>query len=287
MEKNQTSFISYFIPAYNCEGTIEDSVNSIINGNLQKGDEIVIVDDASTDNTPNILQKLSDKYEFINVIRHRINLGGACARNTAILNSKNELLFCLDSDNLLVPQSVPRLKNFLITSGSDIAVFKEQHYFQNSPEQVTHKWIYSKEQYTLEDCLSDGIFPGASGNYMFTKDSWIRAKGYPVYAGALDTWGLGFLQLASGAKMRTMPDSHYLHRHGHESYWVRDRKEGKLSLKALYVVLPYLDLIEPKDINYIMSRKGRLNWFRKIKKRPIRIKTESLIKGFWKKLFKK
>ncbi len=88
--------ISFFIPAYNCAGTIEESVNSIIHGNFTEGDEIVIVDDGSSDNTWKVLNSLKNKYSNIKLFQHKNNMGGAVARNTAIKNCKNELLFCLD-----------------------------------------------------------------------------------------------------------------------------------------------------------------------------------------------
>ena len=43
--------ISFIIPAYNCAKFLSDAVNSIFNGNFAVGDEVIIVDDASTDNT--------------------------------------------------------------------------------------------------------------------------------------------------------------------------------------------------------------------------------------------
>lgn len=41
--------ISFFIPAYNCEKTLEESVQSIIEGNFSEGDELVLVNDGSTE----------------------------------------------------------------------------------------------------------------------------------------------------------------------------------------------------------------------------------------------
>ena len=53
-EKNNISFI---MPAYNCADTIEESVDSIFNGNFTDGDELIIVNDGSTDNTEKVLDK--------------------------------------------------------------------------------------------------------------------------------------------------------------------------------------------------------------------------------------
>ena len=270
VEKRPLS-VSFFIPAFNCATTINEAVDSIFAGNFQDGDELVICNDSSTDNTRETLLRLKQKYPIIQIVDHKTNKGGGASRNTAIENSKNPLLFCLDSDNILVPESVPKLKEFLLASGSDIAAFGEMHYFRDNKDNVTLKWFFRPET-TLADYLSGQVVPGASGNYMFTRESWHRAGGYPEFAGALDAWGFGFRQLATGAKMMAMAHSFYFHRHGHDSYWIREKKKGKISLTALQIIIPYVDLIEEKDVNYIFSEQGRNDWFNNLKYRALRVK---------------
>jgi len=264
--------VSFFIPAYNCATTIEESVESIFNGNFEEGDEIVVTNDGSTDDTKNVLDNLRIEYPFIKLVDHKWNKGGAAARNTAVETAQNSILFCLDSDNLLVPSSIHKLKAYMLNSGADVAAFQELRYFKENKSKITHKWIFRDGLITLADCLSGGITPCASGNYMFTKESWIRAGGYPV-SNFLDAWGFGFRQLATGSKMVVMPNSFYFHRYGHESYWVREHKKGKTSLLALQILIPFLDLINDKDVDYIMSSKSRNVWFSNMKNRPIRLKS--------------
>lgn len=263
--------LSIIIPAFNCENTITETVESIIGKNLSEGDEIVIVDDASTDGTKLILDGYARKYGFVHIVSNGNNKGGAAARNTAVEHSKNELIFCLDSDNVLAGGSIERLKNCLVEQGADAASFQELHYFNNGISNVTHKWVFKVGQTNFSDALAGAVVPIASGNYMFTKDSWRRAGRYPEFAGALDAWGFGLRQLATGCKMVVLSDSFYYHRYGHESYWVRDLKNGKISLTALQIIIPYIDQIADADIYYIVG-KGRHVWFEQIQERPLRMK---------------
>ncbi len=256
--------ISFFIPVYNYEKYIKEAVASIMNGNFEEGDELIIVNDGSTDNTAKVLEEIKDPR--IKIIAHSENKGGATARNTAVKNAKNEILFCLDADNVLIPGSVKKLKQFMIDSKADVAAFQELHYFNGKEE--TGKWRF-KEEITLEDYLSTTEVPGSSGNYMFTKSSWLKAGGYPE-GNWLDAWGFGFRQAITGSKMVTLPDSYYYHRHGHDSYWKREYKKGKVSLEALKILIPFLDLIDERDVNYIMG-KGRYIWFEKLEKHPLRL----------------
>jgi len=261
--------VSFIIPAFNCAKTLEESVNSIYDGNLIEGDEIVIVNDGSTDSTKELLQTLSHKHPEIKVFEHKFNKGGGAARNTAIENTAFPLIFCLDSDNILEKGIVNKLRSFIASTGTDIATFAEVRYFNTEDHNlVHHKWIYKQGEITLSDYLAGSISPGSSGNYMFTKNSWIQAGRYPEFC-FMDTWGFGFRQLAAGLKMTTMPDSYYFHRIGHESYWVRGSREQNTSLVVLQLIIPILDRIESQDVNYIMSRRGRYTWFDNLSNRPL------------------
>ena len=264
--------ISFIMPAYNCEKTVGESVKSIMEGNLTAGDELIIVNDCSTDNTGNLLYDFKKKYPSIKIIQHNINKGGAAARNTAVENTQNQIIFCLDSDNILVSGSIQKLKIFMEKSGADVASFQELHYFKDNKGNITHKWIFNLGVTTLADYLSGPVVPGASGNYMFTKESWFRAGGYPEFARALDAWGFGFQQVATGSKMIVLPKSFYYHRYGHESYWVRESKNGQISLISTQILIPFFDLIKDKDVKYILNHREK--WFFDLEKRPIHLKSE-------------
>lgn len=265
--------ISFFIPAYNCADTIEQSVKSILAKNFSDSDELIVVNDGSTDKTDEVLQRLERQTHNICLLRHGRNKGGAAARNTAAEAAQHHLLFCLDSDNLLVPGSIKRLKDFLIGSGSDAAAFEEVHFFSEDTSIIDKKWVFKAGQVTMAEYLVGPVVPGASGNYMFTKSSWIRARGYPEFSGALDAWGFGLRQVATGQKVTVMPDSFYYHRYGHDSYWVRDFRKGCPSIVALQILMPFLDQIHKEDIDYIMSSAGRYDWFENLDRHPIRLKT--------------
>lgn len=274
--EKRARYVSFFMPVYNSAETVQESVESIMEGNFSPGDELVIVNDGSTDSTANVLRELREKYPEIRIIDHSRNRGGAATRNTAVENCRHSLLFCLDSDNILVPGSVLDLKKFLERTGADVACFGELHYFETTRENVVAVVEFIKRP-TLANALDGSrVIPGASGNYMFTKESWIRAEGYPEFAGALDTWGFGFRQLATGSRMVAMPDSYYYHRRGHESYWIRDvsNRKRSMSLRAIQILIPFFDLLDERDIDYMMGE-GRYSWWQHTKKHPIRLKQDA------------
>ena len=101
--------ISFILPAYNCESTIKEAILSIVHGNLLDDDEIVVVDDCSTDNTLAILKQLKKNYPQIRIFHSSWNKGSSATRNNAMEKVKNRYIFCLDSDNMLVQGSVRKL----------------------------------------------------------------------------------------------------------------------------------------------------------------------------------
>ena len=275
---NDNQKISFIIPAYNCANTIIESIDSIFDGNFEDGDEIIIVNDASTDRTSQIINDLQKKYPIIKAISHNINKGSAAAgRNTGIDHSKNNLIFCLDSDNVLAINTVPVLKKYMLEQNADIASFGEIHFFKTKIGKLTHKWTYKDEKIELKDALAGYKWPGPSGNYLFTKKSWLNAGRYnESIGGAYDSWAFGIKQLATGSKMVTMKNSFYYHRAGHESAFIRDKDKIKPSLLALSVLVNFLDLIEEEDVDYIMSKEYRYSWFDNLEKRPLKLKNSTI-----------
>lgn len=266
--------ISFIVPAYNCADYIALSVKSISDGNLEVGDEILIVDDGSSDTTLAVAKSLQAKEPAIRILCHLINRGSAAAgRNTGVENAKNELVFCLDADNILVPGSIEPLRRRMSESQADAAAFGEIHFFQSSPDAVTHKWLF-RDSISLADALAGHYWPGSSGNYMFTKTSWLRAGRYDESLfGAYDSWAFGIGQLATGSKMVTLPGSRYFHKYGYASAFVRDANKANESLLALRVLLKFTDLIEERDIEYVFGKKTRYTWFKNLGERPIHLRS--------------
>lgn len=90
--------ISVLIPAYNCAGTIRTTLESVFN-QTRPADEIIVVDDGSTDETAAIVRSLGCEINLIS----QANSGVASARNTLCHFAKGDLIAFLDSDDLWHP----------------------------------------------------------------------------------------------------------------------------------------------------------------------------------------
>lgn len=93
--------ISVIIPAYNGERYIESAIESVLT-QRDANFELIVVDDGSTDNTPNILQAYGDR---ISVFSQQ-NQGVAAARNRGIEAAIGELIALLDQDDIFLPNKL-------------------------------------------------------------------------------------------------------------------------------------------------------------------------------------
>ena len=272
MNKNRS--ISFIIPAYNCANTITESVESIVQDNYKKCDEIIIVNDKSTDNTAHIIKNLKTKYPFLIIINNDENKGCPATRNIGIKKASNPIIFNLDSDNILSPNSIIKLKQYMIENNADVASFGEMHYFVKNKKKITHKWIFNPGIFTLEDFLSGTINPGPGGNFMYTKKSWHKVGGYWEYGPGLhEAWGYSLKLLATKCKFVIMPNSFYYHRYGHDSLYIREvRKKNASSIMATKMIIPYFNLIDEKNVEYIKNNKTV--WFLYLNTHPIKIKNK-------------
>jgi glycosyltransferase involved in cell wall biosynthesis len=93
--------ISVVIPAYNAARYIGSALDSVL-AQTHKPDEIIVVDDGSTDDTAGIVETYSSQVRLI----RRENAGASVARNTGINAAKSEWIAFLDGDDEWLPENL-------------------------------------------------------------------------------------------------------------------------------------------------------------------------------------
>lgn len=102
----QQDLVSVIIPAYNAEKYVGDAINSVLNQTYPYI-EIIVIDDASCDNTAGVVQSVKD--ERVRLVRHQENMGPGGARNTGIETARGRWIAELDADDQWAPQRLERL----------------------------------------------------------------------------------------------------------------------------------------------------------------------------------
>lgn len=105
--------VSVIIPTYNRAHLLERAIRSVLNQTFQDF-ELIVVDDASTDETDRIVDNLGMQIRYI---CHDKNRGASASRNTGIKHSSGDYIAFLDSDDEWFPQKLERqIKVFEIGS---------------------------------------------------------------------------------------------------------------------------------------------------------------------------
>ncbi|MFP7776176.1 glycosyltransferase family 2 protein [Streptococcus dysgalactiae] len=140
--------ISVIIPAYNAEKTIEKCIESVL---VQTGCsyEMVIVNDGSTDRTPEIIEQYKKQYDNIVYISQE-NKGPAIARNVALDKVSGKHILFLDSDDFLTADAFEIMKKYL---GKDISMYSFIH-FKDNEIVSSNIWADSGE-YSFDELFSN------------------------------------------------------------------------------------------------------------------------------------
>jgi glycosyltransferase involved in cell wall biosynthesis len=118
MSKNKP-LISVVIPARNAGNFLVESIESILN-QTYKNIEIIIINDASTDNTAKILSSFKDKR--IRVFKNKVRFGVTKSANLAIVKAKGEFIARMDGDDVSAPKRFEKQVKFLMTHKNVVAV---------------------------------------------------------------------------------------------------------------------------------------------------------------------
>jgi glycosyltransferase involved in cell wall biosynthesis len=112
-----TNVISVIIPAYN----EERSIGEVIKQTQKFADEVIVVDDCSTDNTKELCQRLGAK-----VVTNVHGKGYIGAIKTGFERANHEIIVTLDADGEHDPGDIPRLVEPLLTQKADLVLGKRE-----------------------------------------------------------------------------------------------------------------------------------------------------------------
>jgi glycosyltransferase involved in cell wall biosynthesis len=176
MMTQNTPEVSVVIPTYNRANLIGRAIKSVLKQNLQNF-EIIIVDDASTDNTAEVIQEFVDAR--IRYIPLEKNCGGGHARNQGIKAARAEFIAFLDSDDEWMPEKLELQVARLVASNDSNAtvVYCQGYEYYESLQEKKIRNVEAHEGDVFKHLLK-GWLPPTTSLFMVKRSALIDVDGF-------------------------------------------------------------------------------------------------------------
>lgn len=164
--------VSVVITSYNYAPFVGQAVESVLKQSYRP-EEIIVVDDGSTDNTQEVLSKYADDL----IIIEQGNQGVAAARNIGIETANQPFIVCLDADDLIAPTFVETLRGAMLQNRelgiaySGLSLLAPDGSMRLNPWPPQFQW----EGMCVPHIPPSNYIPSAC---MFRRSMWERAGGY-------------------------------------------------------------------------------------------------------------
>ncbi len=154
--------ISVVVAVYNIEDYICECVDSIINQTIQP-EEIILVDDGSTDRSSALCDEYAEKNTNIRVI-HQKNAGLSAARNTGIEHAQGVWVYFVDGDDILAPDVIESFLAVLTAHEGDVEFIQGRmtwfvdgsNNFKPDEVYIPDEWTYfAKSQLVMARMLEE------------------------------------------------------------------------------------------------------------------------------------
>ena len=251
--------VTVIVPVYNVEPYLEECLDSIVNQTYTDL-EIILIDDGSTDKSLEIIKKYAQEDKRI-VFITQSNLGVSAARNTGLKMATGEYILFVDSDDTIRQDTVARLRQHAIKTGSDIVIGNvtcleidgsKRRIFSRS------KMMFSVDNISGDLCytqlMESSGFPPVVYLY-FTKSDFIRDNKLYFKEGVVHEDELWCIQaMLHSSDISLIDFNYYLYRKREGSIMNSDNK--KYRANSLLTVVDELQSIVSGTNKYFISKES-------------------------------
>lgn len=164
--------ISVIIPTYNRENYLKEAIDSVLQQTYQNI-EIIVVDDASTDNTKEIVLSFKDKVRYI----YQDNKERGAARNNGIAHAKGEFIAFLDSDDAWLPDHLESCLNALKCDNNAGLSFSHSYIINEKGAIISKNRPYIVNGFMLEKIVSNFSSFGCNASSCVIKKNILDKSG--------------------------------------------------------------------------------------------------------------
>ena len=225
--------LSVIVPAYNAEKTIRQSLDSIL-GQTRPVDELIVINDGSTDGTEKILQEYCEAYPDCFRFRTVENGGQGRARNIGFGLSTGDWIGYVDSDDWIDPEMYERLIAAAEREKADLALCEVLAHFPDGS--TAREYIYRETKAMAAT--------GFANNKLFRR-SLIEDVRFPEEKLWYEDAEFTAIAIHRAVKIAHIPDALYHYRRGLPS--TMNNNNARKNLDLLEVMRHLEDELLPDD----------------------------------------
>jgi glycosyltransferase involved in cell wall biosynthesis len=245
----QAPFFSVVIPSYNRAEFILQTLESVFSQRFDSF-EVIVVDNASTDNTKEILKPLIDAGK-INFIAHDKNYERAKSRNTGMKFAKGEYVTFLDSDDFMLPDNLSDAYQY-VQNHSTTYLFHNLYQLVDQDNAVLYQYSFPPIKNPL-DAIARGNFLSCIGVFLHAKIyKTIDWDEHPLLTGSedYDYWLRVMVKYRSVGRIPKV-NSNILH---HGARTINNQDAVQTQARFEYMIEKYQN-----DKEFTAAYKNRLN----------------------------
>jgi len=179
--------VSVIVTTHNRAHLLGRAVKSVLYQSYT-GFELVIVDDASSDNTEEIVRGFDDKR--IVYIRHGEEMGGPAARNTGIRSARGEYVAFLDDDDEWLPEKLERQVEKMESSPADVGLIYTGFVLVDDLKKKRERMVYPVYRGDLRGQLLRGSTIGSVSKVLVRKKCFEKAGFFDENLKSCQDWDM-------------------------------------------------------------------------------------------------
>ncbi|UOQ87050.1 glycosyltransferase family 2 protein [Gracilibacillus salinarum] len=238
-----TPLVTVFIPVYNCEDYIVETLDSMLN-QTYKNLEILLVNDGSTDKSVEVINSFNDPR--IKLINNEKNMGIPFSRNVGLTRAAGDYLVIMDSDDISVRTRVEEQVKYMENNPEIDAAGSYYIKFNDSNERKIRPSNFTKpEELKIELMFFNPI---ANPSAIVRMNTVSKHKlTYSLEHFVSQDYGF-WAQLSKVGKISIIPEYLLKYRSGHENITKKSKANKTLKRKAVISSIQ-LDLLNYYEFN--------------------------------------
>ncbi|WP_017729793.1 glycosyltransferase family 2 protein [Nafulsella turpanensis] len=243
--------VSVIIPNYNTAIFLQEAIDSILQSDYDSF-EVIVVDDGSKDNTPEVVANYIHLENFRCIYQQNKGLAGA--RNTGIKAASGNYLVFLDSDDIVLPAKLSMQARFLDCNLSYDAVYSSSAFFKDGEPGCKIETAFPNYAGHILQNLLYGNFIHVN-SIMVRKDAVIRAGLFDELLRELEDWDLWLRLSVAGSRFYHQDSILSEVRLRKGSMTSNQTKMNATMVRVLEKNIPALEKIYPEDRKLHMAAK--------------------------------